>query len=97
MAMAPGDFGIYSHNLLVGQFGSGNIAVYDAATGRFQDLLRDSANNPIVIQGLWALSFGSGGGSGPATSLYFSAGTDGEQHGTFGTITAIENTLGNAR
>jgi uncharacterized protein (TIGR03118 family) len=97
MAMTPGDFGIYSHDLLVGQFGSGNIAVYDAATGRFQDLLRDSANNPIAIQGLWALSFGSGGGSGPATSLYFSAGSDGEQHGLFGTITPVENTLGNAR
>jgi len=99
MAMAPGDFGIYSHNLLVGQFGSGNIAVYDAETGRFQDLLRDASNNPITIQGLWALSFGSGSvtGSGPANSLYFSAGTDGEQHGLFGTITPVENTLGNAR
>lgn len=27
--MAPGDFGIYSHDLLVGQFGSGKIAAYD--------------------------------------------------------------------
>ena len=97
MAMASSDFGVYSHNLLVGQFGSGNIAVYDAATGRFQDMLRDASNNPIAIEGLWALSFGSGGGSGPATSLYFSAGTGGEQHGTFGTITPVENTLGNAR
>lgn len=26
LAMAPGDFGVYSHDLLVGQFGSGNIA-----------------------------------------------------------------------
>ena len=97
--MAPSDFGVYSHNLLVGQFGSGNIAVYDAATGRFQDMLRDASNNPITIQGLWGLSFGSGSvtGSGPANSLYFSAGTDGEQHGLFGTITAVENTLGNAR
>jgi uncharacterized protein (TIGR03118 family) len=95
LAMAPGDFGVYSHDLLVGQFGSGNIAVYDSATGRFKGLLRDSTNTPIAIGGLWALSFGSDGGSGPATSLYFSAGSDGEQHGLFGTITPIENTLGN--
>jgi len=97
LAMAPGDFGIYSHDLLVGQFGSGNIAVYDPATGRFKDLLRDSVNNPIAIQGLWGLSFGNGASSGPATTLYFSAGVEDEQHGLFGSITPIENALGNSR
>ncbi len=99
LAMAPGDFGIYSHDLLVGQFGSGNIAVYDPVTGRFIDLLRDASNNPIAIDGLWDISFGSGSttGSGPATTLYFSAGSDGEQHGIFGTITPIQNTLGNSQ
>ncbi len=95
LALAPGDFGIYSHDLLVGQFGSGNIAVYDPATGRFKGLLQDVTGNPITIDGLWALSFGSGGGSGSATSLYFSAGSDGEQHGLFGTVTPIENAIGN--
>jgi len=97
LAMAPGDFGVYSHDLLVGQFGSGNIAVYDPQTGRFLGLLQDATNAPIAIDGLWAISFGSGGTSGPATSLYFTAGSDGEQHGLFGTITAVENTLGNGR
>jgi uncharacterized protein (TIGR03118 family) len=95
MAMASGDFGIYSHDLLVGQFGSGNIAVYNPASGRFMGMLQDATNNPIMIQGLWDLSFGSGGGSGPATTLYFTAGSDGEQHGLFGSLTPVENTLGN--
>ncbi|HEV2137066.1 MAG TPA: TIGR03118 family protein [Terracidiphilus sp.] len=97
LAMAPGDFGIYSHDLLVGQFGSGQIAVYDPVTGRFLDLLRNASNNPIAIDGLWALSFGSGGTSGSATALYFTAGPDGEQHGLFGTLTPVENPLGNAQ
>ena len=97
IALAPGDFGIYSHDLLVGQFGSGNIAVYDPATGKFKDLLRDASNAPIMIDGLWALSFGSNSGSGSATSLYFTAGSDGEQHGLFGTLTPVENTLGNSQ
>jgi uncharacterized protein (TIGR03118 family) len=97
MAMVPGDFGVYSHDLLVGQFGSGQVAVYDPVTGNFIDTLRDASNNPLAIGGLWALSFGSGGTSGPATTLYFSAGSDGEQHGLFGTITPVENPLGNAR
>jgi uncharacterized protein (TIGR03118 family) len=97
LAMAPGDFGIYSHDLLVGQFGSGQIAVYDPVTGRFLDLLRDSSNHPITIEGLWALSFGSGGTSGSATALYFTAGVDGEQHGLFGTLTPVENPLGSSQ
>lgn len=97
VAMAPSDFGIYSHDLLVGQFGSGQIAVYDPVTGRFLDMLRDASNNPITIGGLWSLSFGSGGTSGSATSLYFTAGSDNEQHGLFGTLTAIENPLGNSQ
>jgi len=99
VAMAPGDFGIYSHDLLVGQFGSGNIAVYDPVTGRFIDLLRDASNNAISIDGLWDISFASGSttGSGAATTLYFAAGSDGEQHGLFGTITPVQNTLGNSQ
>lgn len=99
LAMAPGDFGIYSHDLLVGQFGSGNVAVYNPVTGRLIDVLRDSNDAPLAIDGLWDISFGgdSTTGSGPATTLYFSAGSDGEQHGLFGTITPIQNTVGNSQ
>ena len=98
MAMAPGDFGIYSHDLLVGQFGSGNVAVYDPVTGHFIDVLRDSTTAPLTIDGLWDISFGGDNtASGQATTLYFSAGSDGEQHGLFGTITPIQNTLGNSQ
>jgi uncharacterized protein (TIGR03118 family) len=96
LAMAPGDFGVYSHDLLVGQFGSGNIAVYDPVTGMFKGLLMDSSNNPIMIDGLWGLSFAGGGTSGPATTLYFTAGSDSEAHGLFGTLTPVENTAGNS-
>jgi hypothetical protein len=45
--------------------------------------------------GPWDLSFGSGGTSGPATTLYLTAGSDNESHGLLGTITPVENTLGN--
>ena len=96
IAQAPGDFGPYSHDLLVGQFGSGQIAVYDPATGRFIDMLRNSSNHPITISGLWGISFAGGGTSGSATTLYFSAGSDHEQHGLFGEITPIENIVGNS-
>ena len=94
MAQAPSDFGIYSHDILVGQFGSGQILVFDPVTGAFKGNLLDANNMPITIDGLWGISFGSGGASGPATTLYFAAGPNGEQDGLFGTITAVENTFG---
>ncbi len=98
LAEAPTDFGAYSHDILVGQFGSGQILAFDPVTGRFKGSLVDSVTNaPIVIDGLWGLAFGSGTGSGAANSLYFSAGPGGEQHGLFGTITAVENVLGGDR
>lgn len=94
MAQAPSDFGIYSHDILVGQFGSGQILVFDPVTGAFKGSLLDANNTPITIDGLWGISFGSDGPSGPATTLYFAAGPNGEQDGLLGNITAIENTFG---
>src|SRR6266568_2964910 len=94
LAQAPTDFGAYSHDILVGQFGSGEIHVFDPVTGRFKGTLRDSTNAPIAIDGLWAIAFGGGTTSGPSTTLFFTAGSDDEQHGLFGAITAVENVLG---
>lgn len=97
LAMAPGDFGIYSHDLLVGQFGSGHILVFDPVTGNFKGRLRDANDKVIENYGLWGISFGNGGTAGPANTLYFSAGTNHEQNGLFGTIAAIENPFGNGQ
>jgi uncharacterized protein (TIGR03118 family) len=88
LALAPGDFGAFSHHLLVGQFGSGEILAYNVVTGRFSGKLLNASASPIVIDGLWGLSFGSGGtASGPATTLFFSAGPNDEAGGLFGTLT----------
>jgi uncharacterized protein (TIGR03118 family) len=89
LALAPSDFGKSSGKLLVGMFGSGQIATFDPATGDFAGLLRDRHGKPIEIEGLWALRFGNGATAGPTTSLYFTAGIDDEEHGLFGTITPI--------
>lgn len=94
MTQAPSDFGAYSHDVLVGQFGSGQIAAYDPVSGRFKGLLNDANNNPITIDGLWDIAFGNDANAGPATTLFFSAGLNGEQDGLLGTITAVENVLG---
>ena len=99
LTQAPSDFGPYSHNILVGNFGSGQIAAFDPVTGKFQDFLRDAKSTPIWIDGLWALSFGSDAlaTGGPATTLFFSAGPDDEKNGLFGSLTALKNPQGNGQ
>lgn len=89
VAQAPANFGKFSNMLLVGQFGSGQIAVYEPASGEFRGLLRGVHGKPFEIEGLWALRFGNGANAGPATTLYFTAGIDEEAHGLFGTITSV--------
>jgi uncharacterized protein (TIGR03118 family) len=95
LVQASSDFGKFSHNILVGQFGSGEILAFNPLTGQFRGRLKDMSNKSITIEGLWALGFGNGTGAGSATSLFFTAGSNHEQNGLFGSITAVENPQGN--
>ena len=91
LAMAPDDFGEFSGALLVGNFGNGWINAFDPDNGTFLGSLRDSNNNPIVIDGLWGLDFGDGTpAGGPANVLFFTAGPNGENGGLFGRITVVD-------
>lgn len=78
-----------SNELLVGQFGSGEIASFSLKNGKFIGLLPGADGAPLTIEGLWALAFGNGGSAGPTSTLFFTAGIDDENHGLFGTITPI--------
>ncbi|HTY87532.1 MAG TPA: TIGR03118 family protein, partial [Candidatus Acidoferrum sp.] len=89
IAQAPAKFGRFSKALLVGNFGDGTINAFDINTGSYLGTLSDSTSVPLVIDGLWALDFGTtkvGMKSIPA--LFFSAGPGGEGHGLVGKITA---------
>jgi uncharacterized protein (TIGR03118 family) len=91
LALAPADFGRFSGDLLVGNFGDGKINAFEPqANGHFgfRGQLRNGAGQPISIDGLWALEFGNGGNAGPTNTLFFTAGPDEETHGLFGSITA---------
>jgi len=88
MAIAPANFGDFSNQLLVGNFGDGRINAFDPATGAFKGTLSTSPGDPIEIEGLWGLSFGNGVTAGASNALYYAAGPGDESHGLFGRITA---------
>jgi uncharacterized protein (TIGR03118 family) len=89
LAMAPANFGAFSNLLLVANTTSGMIAAFNPITGLFQGFLNDSTGSPIVIPGVWAISFGDGNKvSGPTNTLYYTAGGNSYATGVFGAITA---------
>ena len=83
-------FGFFSNHLLIGNAGSGQIAVYDANSGRFDGLLRDANGHAIQNDRLWALRFGNDQAAGPSNWLYFTAGISDEAHGLFGFFTPAD-------
>ena len=102
MAVAPGNFGKFSHSLLVGNFGDGKINAYDLLTGKWLGNLTDSNGDDIVIDGLWGLAFDRDEESGKeceffADRLYFTAGPNRENDGLFGFLRAISPFLSPAQ
>jgi uncharacterized protein (TIGR03118 family) len=91
VALAPANFGFFSNHLLIGNAGSGQIAVYDPDNGRFDGLLRDTSGHAIQNDRLWALRFGNDQGAGPSNWLFFTAGISDEAHGLFGFFTPADN------
>jgi uncharacterized protein (TIGR03118 family) len=90
MALAPASFGRFGGDLLVGNFGDGQIDAYvELSRGHFEHRgeLQSTSGKSLTIDGLWALEFGNGGAAGPTDRLFFTAGPDDESHGLFGSIT----------
>jgi uncharacterized protein (TIGR03118 family) len=95
VALAPQDFGFFSHDLLIGNRFGGTIAAFDVVSGKFLGNLLDANSSPIAIDGLWGIEFDNRGNneagttaspsSGPA--LFFAAGINGYADGLFGTLT----------
>lgn len=91
VALAPANFGFFSNHLLIGNAGSGQIAVYDVDSGHFDGLLRDANGHAIQNDRLWALQFGNDHSAGPSNWLFFTAGISDEAHGLFGFFTPADN------
>jgi uncharacterized protein (TIGR03118 family) len=108
IALAPLDFGRFSHDLLIAQFAgggttqsSGFIAAYDLSTGKLDGLLKDATGKTLSIPGIWAISPGnvspsnSDAAKAPAAQIYFTALTITNKGagGLFGYLTAAPTEL----
>jgi uncharacterized protein (TIGR03118 family) len=91
MVFAP-DNDRASIDLAIGNFGDGMINVYNlslrgmSVDARWEGAFGDTNGNPLVIDGLWALVFGSGASGFEKDEIYFTAGPNEEENGLFGSI-----------
>jgi uncharacterized protein (TIGR03118 family) len=100
VAFAPSTgFGIFSGDLLIGNFGDGRINVYDPHSYAYLGQLMDTTGKSLTYDALWELLTGGtpvlnstavSGGSN--ISVYFTAGLTGEAHGLFGAIASSGTT-----
>ena len=86
ITLAPSTFGAFGGDLLIGQFGDGQILAYDPTTHAFLGALDDKNGMPIVNPFLWALDFRTGGTNDNLNALYFTAGLNNQQDGLFGKL-----------
>ena len=83
LAIAPSGFGSFAGALLVGNFGDGRISAFRG--DKFIGQMRDPSNNPLTIDGLWALLPGTAA-TGGVNTLWFSAGPNDENDGLVGQL-----------
>jgi uncharacterized protein (TIGR03118 family) len=91
MALAPGNFGRFSGDLLVGNFRDGHINAFELGSGNREGELHGE-HSPIIIDGLWSLAFGNGSTTfqTPSNTLFFSAGPHDENDGLFGKLEVLK-------
>jgi uncharacterized protein (TIGR03118 family) len=88
ITLAPATFGSFGGDLLIGQFGDGQILVYDPSTDQFLGTINGTNGMPIVNPFLWSLDFRTGGTNVNTNALYFTAGYNNQKDGLFGDIQA---------
>ncbi len=88
LALAPAEFGPFSHALLVGNNTPGGVInAFDVTTGKSLGRLHNIAHKLIMIDQLWGLDFGGGTAvNGESNQLFFTAGPSNYANGLFGRI-----------
>lgn len=93
VGLAPADFGQFANDIMVGNFGNGQINAFDPVTAEFLGTLSDASGNPIVNPGLWTVTFSGPAGAtamnAPPDTLYITAGLIGPTHENAGLFAKI--------
>src|SRR5438270_3088509 len=94
--IAPADFGQFSNDVLIGNFGDSHVNAFNPVTGQFLGQLTDTHGNPLVLnggfketdtKGLWGIGFGNGADGAGTNTLFFASGINAENDGLFGKVT----------
>ena len=92
---APANFGQFSGDLLIGNFGDSHVNAFNPTTGQFLGQLTDANGNPLALnggfkeadtKGLWGIGFGNGAGGAGTNTLFFADGINDESDGVFGKV-----------
>ena len=97
IVQAPANFGLLSGMMLVGNFGDydgltsggynrGAVLVFDPATRKPIGRMQGTDGKPLLLPGLWGMTFGNGDTLGDSNALYFAAGPQNEADGLFGSV-----------
>lgn len=86
VAKASAEFGPFSNDILIANFGDGTINAFNPLTGAFAGQIKNATGNAIVNPGLRGIAFG-GSGVGDPNTLYFTSGLTGRPS-LFGAISA---------
>ncbi|WP_348269335.1 TIGR03118 family protein [Edaphobacter paludis] len=70
MTLAPSGFGSYSDDLLVGNFGNGEILAYDPSTDAYLGTIDGTDSLPLVNPFLWSLETRTGGTNANLDAVY---------------------------
>ncbi len=76
MAQASAEFGPFSNDILIANFGDGTINAFNPVTGDFVGQITDAAGSAIVNPGLRGIVFGASG-TGDPNAIYFTSGVAG--------------------
>ncbi len=87
LTIAPSSFGAFANDLLVGNFGDGTISVFNPVLDTYLgQIMNQTGNTPVSIDGLWSLYTGNNAGSGNANEVFFTAGPNNESGGVLGVL-----------
>jgi uncharacterized protein (TIGR03118 family) len=85
VALAPANFGSFSNDILIGNFGDGKITAF-TTKGKLVGQLQTSSGAALSIDGLWGIEFGNGKAGTLTNGLYFAAGIEDYSGGLYGRI-----------